>query len=601
MAGLPPGCVWSGEQLQQKFSDYQNKTLPPVHAEQENCMCWIADWCLDDLPAVAPDGREMYDVFNLALNQGIPKVSEDRGTGAVFEEKILVFADSYGFAKGIIDNAPRGRVGNVHYVTKPPGSITEKELPELLNEKWSLCIYAYGVDPPKSSALDDLHSWQKDCTELILRIAKHLLRKPDAIQKIAVLTCDTFSDDPETHQEMGASCITNCTLFGFTNTARMEVDMPWHYIDTEWSLTEENMCKLADEVFRLQIFGHNSVRILNSGRYVLRQIPAFKYEEAGFDFLMPEEGVIAISGGNGALGLVFGQWFLDTTEKQMKRFPEKKYKFTIKFCSRSMKISDANMYLWDSIQKKAEQLGVTCEQAKCDVGNPDSCDAFVKENVEVLKGFVHSAGVLADMMLINQTWEKYETVWEGKSRAALYLHTSFEKFKPPLEFYWMFSSVSCYGNMGQSNYSASNAFLDGLARHRRALGLPAVTMQWGAWGEVGMATTLDDASKRRMANSPYPYFKTVEGLAGLEAGLRTGCPLFATFKVNPQICIGMVQGDNDVVMHNYQRNWISESWPLPPCIDGNIMYNLYRHCFLEPKVQGPRLVYDKFVASKLEG
>merc|ERR1719439_98591 len=104
------------------------------------------------------------------------------------------------------------------------------------------------------------------------------------------------------------------------------------------------------------------------------------------------------------------------------------------------------------------------------------------------------------------TWEKFETVWNPKSRAALYMHEAFERHKNPLDFFWMFSSTSVYGNMGQLNYSAGNSAMDGLARHRRAMGKPALAIQWGAWGEVGMAANLDANSKKRMMSSPMPPF-----------------------------------------------------------------------------------------------
>jgi acyl carrier protein len=57
----------------------------------------------------------------------------------------------------------------------------------------------------------------------------------------------------------------------------------------------------------------------------------------------------------------------------------------------------------------------------------------------------------------------------------------------PLDFFLMLSSISSLvGNMGQGNYSAANAFLDQFAHYRRALGLPAVTVNWGALAEVGV-------------------------------------------------------------------------------------------------------------------
>merc|ERR1711920_695925 len=128
---------------------------------------------------------------------------------------------------------------------------------------------------------------------------------------------------------------------------------------------------------------------------------------------------------------------------------------------------------------------------------------------------------------------------------------------------WLFSSGAVYGNMGQLNYSASNAYLDALARHRRALGKPCQAPQWGAWGDVGMAANLDDASRRRMANSPMPYFSNAEGLFGLECLIRSNLPYGEVHKTNPPLIWGMVQGD-DLPIQCWTRQFYSYLAPPPP-------------------------------------
>ena len=74
---------------------------------------------------------------------------------------------------------------------------------------------------------------------------------------------------------------------------------------------------------------------------------------------------------------------------------------------------------------------------------------------------------------MNLTWEKFETVYQSKHHAALFLHQAMElNPQKDLRFLWNFSSTSVYGNMGQLNYSGSNSFLDVLTRHRKVPAQP---------------------------------------------------------------------------------------------------------------------------------
>merc|ERR1711971_602985 len=107
------------------------------------------------------------------------------------------------------------------------------------------------------------------------------------------------------------------------------------------------------------------------------------------------------------------------------------------------------------------------------------------------------------------------------------------------------------------------------------MGKPAMAPQWGAWGDVGMAANLDDASRRRMTNSPMPYFSNAEGLKGLEQGIRSGLPYFQVFKYNPPIMFGMIQGE-DVIMQQYTRHITSEIVPPPNSWNMNNVYGIAR-------------------------
>jgi acyl transferase domain-containing protein/surfactin synthase thioesterase subunit len=105
-----------------------------------------------------------------------------------------------------------------------------------------------------------------------------------------------------------------------------------------------------------------------------------------------------------------------------------------------------------------------------------------------LRGVFHGAGVIDDGVLARMTWSQFIRVTAAKVRGAWLLHR--HTARHPLDVFVLHSSqLSVTGSAGQANYTAANAFLDALADHRRALGLPATALNWGPWAESGMASS----------------------------------------------------------------------------------------------------------------
>jgi acyl carrier protein len=130
----------------------------------------------------------------------------------------------------------------------------------------------------------------------------------------------------------------------------------------------------------------------------------------------------------------------------------------------------------------------------------------------------HAAGVLDDATLDGQDQARYAKVAGAKSNAAWSLSELTSGAQ--LDFFVLFSSTSSvFGSPGQANYSASNAFLDGLAAWRRAHGKVATSIAWGAWDEVGMAAKLDERTRARWAEVGLGLLQPRQALAAMEGVL----------------------------------------------------------------------------------
>jgi acyl transferase domain-containing protein/acyl carrier protein len=169
-------------------------------------------------------------------------------------------------------------------------------------------------------------------------------------------------------------------------------------------------------------------------------------------------------------------------------------------------------------------LGVEVEVAACDVADRDAlADLLAGRD---LTAVVHVAGVLADGVIDALTPAQVDDVLRPKVDAALHLHELTKGMA--LRAFVLFSSAAgVLGAPGQGNYAAANAFLDALARRRRAAGLPGVSLAWGLWAddEAGMAGAMGTASKRRVGRNGVRPLTGVHGLALFDAACAADTPV----------------------------------------------------------------------------
>ncbi|RMZ91949.1 hypothetical protein DV736_g817, partial [Chaetothyriales sp. CBS 134916] len=139
------------------------------------------------------------------------------------------------------------------------------------------------------------------------------------------------------------------------------------------------------------------------------------------------------------------------------------------------------------LMKMASDVGGSVYVEPCDVADQASVGSLVKrlsQELPPIRGVIHAAMVLKDMLFEKMTFDDYNTVVRAKISGAWNVHKAL--LGTPLDFFVALSSVAgIVGNRGQAAYAAANTFLDGLVQHRLQQGLPAASLDLTAVDDVG--------------------------------------------------------------------------------------------------------------------
>ncbi|MFF6999937.1 SDR family NAD(P)-dependent oxidoreductase, partial [Streptomyces sp. NPDC008313] len=183
--------------------------------------------------------------------------------------------------------------------------------------------------------------------------------------------------------------------------------------------------------------------------------------------------------------------------------------------------------------KELAALGADAVVAACDAADgPALADrlAGIPQD-RPLRGVVHAAGVMDNALVGALTPAQMEAVLRPKVDAAWNLH----ELTRELDLTAFVLLSSCAGllvGVGQGNYGAANRFVDALALHRRAAGLPATSLAFGLWtARTGLGGGVTEADLHRMERLGMPALSTEEGLALFDEAVALDEPVLVPIRL----------------------------------------------------------------------
>lgn len=233
--------------------------------------------------------------------------------------------------------------------------------------------------------------------------------------------------------------------------------------------------------------------------------------QADHSLALPADASYLVTGGLGGFGLRTAQWLAERGARHLI------------LISRSGPANDAAKAAIAAF----EAQGVRVHAAACDVTDRDALAGLLQDaaaTLPPLKGLVHAAVVIDDGLARSANAEQIQRTLAAKVLGAQHLHELTRAL--PLDLFICYSSATTlFGNPGQSNYVAANAWLERLAAQRRAEGLPATCVRWGAIDDVGFLARnekIKDALQSRMGGGALASQTALDALEAMLAADASG-------------------------------------------------------------------------------
>jgi len=400
-----------------------------------------------------------------------------------------------------------------HNGEKTVDPLQRAELEEMLvswqqDEKKTLqgIVYLWGLDAPPitdltAQALEESQTW---VTGGLLSLVQALSntaagwKSQPVPPRIWVVTRGAQPLSPEETVSLEQSA-----LWGLGRTAALELPNLWGgLIDLDPAGSGEALQALAHQI--LHPDAEKQIALRGGLRYAARLLPAGEHlRTVEFPAFQPDAAYL-ITGGLGGLGLQAAQWMAEQGARHLVLLGRTPLppRTDWQEAANNPRYAAAITAL-----QHIESCGAEVLTAAVDVADEAQVNAFFQtykaEGRPPILGVIHAAGLIQDSSLVLMETHALQVVLRPKVVGAWLLHQALRD--TPLDFFVLYStSAALTGSPGQANYTAANAFMDALAHYRRALGLAAQCINWGAWAEVGMAARTEKAGRRRSGLAQIP-------------------------------------------------------------------------------------------------
>ena len=221
-----------------------------------------------------------------------------------------------------------------------------------------------------------------------------------------------------------------------------------------------------------------------------------RYEEPARPLSLTEDGAYLITGGLSGLGLETARWLVAGGARRLILLGQQSLPPRRGWAALEPTDPAAGRV---AAVRDLERQGTSIHLGSFDIADPLALQAFLddyrSEGWPPIRGVVHSAGLVQDRLAVHMDDEAFQAAARPKVLGSWFLHRA--TLQEPLDFFLVYSSMtSLFGQVGQGAYAAGNAFMDALVHVRRARGLPAQSLHWGPWSEVGIYARLDEATRR---------------------------------------------------------------------------------------------------------